>query len=276
MAKRRPLILFTNDDGVRSPGLAAVATAFADIADLLIVAPEHQQSGTGRSLPLTSTCEVRQHEMQINGNAHTFYGVDGTPAQAVQTAIFEITRRRPALVVSGINYGENCGNGVTISGTVGAALEAAALGIPAIAISQQTPKDLHLSYSTEVDFSVAAGFARKFGRWLMAQNHGAHQSDIDVLKIDLPSSVTPETEWRMTRLSRTRVYWPGKREKTAKGGSPLGYYEGDTSRAEPDSDVYAIFQDKVVSVTPLSLDMTSRIDFEMLRGMIEEQSMLAR
>jgi 5'-nucleotidase len=276
MAKRRPLILFTNDDGVRSPGLLAQVSAFVDIADILVVAPEKQQSGTGRSLPSTSTGEVTEHSYLLDGVAHTFYGVDGTPAQAVQQAVLEIAKRRPALVVSGINYGENCGNGVTISGTVGAALEAASLGIPAIAVSQQTPKDLHLSYSTEIDFSVTAAFARRFGMWMMRTNGRASERDIDILKVDAPMSVTPDTPWRMTRLSRTRVYWPAKRDKAARIKNPLGYYEGDTSRAEPDSDVYAVFQDKVVSVTPMSLDMTSRIDIEALRGMIEEEKTIAR
>jgi 5'-nucleotidase len=276
MAKRRPLILFTNDDGVRSPGLLAVVSAFVDIADVLVVAPLKQQSGTGRSLPLTSTAAVDEHSFMIEGVTHTFYGVDGTPAQAVQQAVLEIAKRRPSLVVSGINYGENCGNGVTISGTVGAALEAASLGIPAIAVSQQTPKNLHLTYSTDVDFSVAAQVTRRFGMWLMRANGRTTPHDIDLLKIDVPMGATLETSWRMTRQSRTRVYWPAKREKAARTGNPLGYYEGDTSRAEPDSDVYAVFQDKVISVTPMSLDMTSRVDMDALRGMIEEEKTIAR
>lgn len=77
--------------------------------------------------------------------------------------MLELAGQKPALVVSGINYGENTGNGVTISGTVGAAIEGASLGLKAIAVSQQTPKDLHLSYSKDVDFTVAAQVTLKFG-----------------------------------------------------------------------------------------------------------------
>lgn len=268
MKTRRPLVLFTNDDGIRSPGLHAVAAAFMGIAEVLIVAPELQQSGMGRSLPLSSTGDTHEHMLEIGGRMIKAYGIGGTPAQATQVGVLEIAPRRPSLVVSGINYGENAGNGVTISGTVGAALEAAALGVPSIAVSQQTEKDLHLTYSPSVDFSVAAQVTRRFGQWMM-QMAELDGHDIDVLKIDLPINATLETEWRLTRVSRTRVYWPARREHTdAKPSGPLGYYLGDTSKSEPDSDVYAVFQDKVISVTPMSLDMTSRLDFETLKVMM--------
>lgn len=273
MIDQRPLILFTNDDGVRSPGLLAVASAFSDVADILIVAPQEQQSGMGRSLPMSSTGEVFEHKLIINGAEHIAYGVSGTPAQAVQYGVFEVADRRPAMIVSGINYGENCGNGVTISGTVGAALEAAALGIRAIAVSQQTPKDLHLTHSPDVDFSVAAQVARRFGLWLLDHLH-IHEQDVDLLKIDLPMGVTPDTPWQMTRLSRSRVYWPARSHKRKTG--PLGYYAGDTSRAERGTDVYAVFEDKQISVTPISLDMTSRLDLRDFRQKIEAYTFAAQ
>src|SRR5215467_7022964 len=146
MQTERPLILFTNDDGIASPGLWAVVDAFYDVGDVLVVAPREQQSGMGRSLPVTSEGRIIEQERLIRGEPNKVYAVDGTPAQAVQHGVIELADRLPSLVVSGINYGENCGNGVTISGTVGAALEAASLGIPAIAVSQQTAFDLHKSY----------------------------------------------------------------------------------------------------------------------------------
>jgi 5'-nucleotidase len=269
MSHQRPLILFTNDDGVWSPGLWASAAAFTDIADILVVAPEKQQSGMGRALPVTTTGQVFPHPVEINGEEVTVYGVDGTPGQAVQHGVLEIAPRRPSLVVSGINYGENTGNGVTISGTVGAAFESASLGIPALAVSQQTDKTLHMTHSTEVDFSTAAYFTRMFGEWML-NSPEINGIDIDLLKLDLPVHATRETPWRITRLSKKRVYWPARDKKKERQTGPLGYYEGDTSQAEPDSDVYAVFQDRVVSVTPISLDMTSRTDLNEL-----QQSILA-
>lgn len=273
MSTQRPLILFTNDDGIGSPGLWAAAEAFADIGDILVVAPREQQSGTGRSMPITSEGRIYPHELPTNGYPYKAYAVDGTPAQAVQHGVLELADRLPSLVVSGINYGENTGNGVTISGTVGAALEAASLDIPALAMSQQTPKDLHLSYSGEVDFTVAASFAREFGVWLM--DHPRRPDDVDVLKVDVPWGATESTAWRMTRLSRRRVYWPTRPERIALSDvGRLGYhFDTDPSKAEPDSDVYAVMHDKVVSVTPISLDMTSRTDLFRLRQiMIGQES----
>jgi 5'-nucleotidase len=265
--RQRPLILFTNDDGIESPGLWAAVHAFADLGDLLVVAPREQQSGMGRSLPIAS--EGRIYPVSMNGGSvATAYAVDGTPAQAVQHGVLELSDRLPSLVVSGINYGENTGNGVTVSGTVGAAIEAASLGIPALAVSQQTPKDLHLTYSPEVDFVAAAHFARVFGLWLL--DHKARPDDVDLLKVDVPWGATQETAWRVTRLSRRRVYWPTRPERVSLSEiGRLGYkYDTDPSKAEPDSDVYVLLQDKQVSVTPLSLDMTSRTDMHRFRQIL--------
>jgi 5'-nucleotidase len=259
MSSTKPLVLFTNDDGIESPGLWASAEAFTDIADILVVAPRVQQSGMGRSLPVTSEGRIIEQEKQFNGQAYKVYAVDGTPAQAIQHGVIELADRLPSLVVSGINYGENAGNGVTISGTVGAALEASSLGIPAIAISQQTPIDLHTSYSPDVDFKPAAYFARRFGLWMMNERR---PDDVDVLKIDVPLGATPETPWKVTRLSRNRVYWPTRPERVALSDiGRVGYhYAGNPAEAEPDSDVYVLLQEHLVTVTPISLDMTSRTD----------------
>lgn len=267
MTAQRPLILFTNDDGIESPGLWASAAAFADLGDLLIVAPRLQQSGMGRSLPITSEGRIYPYEPLPNGKHFSYkaYAVDGTPAQAVQHGVLELADRKPSLVVSGINYGENLGNGVTISGTVGAALEATSLDIPAIAVSQQVPKDLHLSYSSDVDFGPAAAFARRFGEWLI--QNATRPDDVDVLKLEVPWGATTETEWRITRLSRRRVFWPTRPERVALSEiGRLGYaYAADPSKAEPDSDVYVLLHLGLVSVTPISLDMTSRTDLFRLR-----------
>ncbi|MCE2473445.1 MAG: 5'/3'-nucleotidase SurE [Anaerolineae bacterium] len=217
-----PIILFTNDDGIRSPGLWAAVEAFRGVGRLLVAAPREQQSGMGRSMPHYSEGRIFPYDLPIDCEDCIAYAVDGTPAQAVQHAVLELAEEQPALLVSGINYGENTGNGVTISGTVGAALEGASLGIPSLAVSLQTPTGMHLSYSNEVDFSSAADFSRQMGGWLM--EHSALPDDVDVLKIDVPRGATAETEWRLTRLSRRRVYWPTRPERLALHDSAkLGY-----------------------------------------------------
>lgn len=270
-AQNNPIILFTNDDGIESPGLWESVRAFSGLGKLLVVAPREQQSGMARSMPVYSEGRLYPYEAPADIPDCEAYAADGTPAQTVQHAVLELAATLPVLAVSGINYGDNTGNGVTISGTVGAALEAASLGIPALAVSQQTPFDLHLSYSDGVDFHPAAQFARRFGEYLLA--HRNLPDDVDVLKIDVPWEATVDTEWRITRVSRRRVYWPTRPERTAHGDpGKLGYrYNTDPSKAEPDSDVYTLMHDRLVSVTPMSLDMTSRTDAFRLRQILDGQ-----
>jgi len=270
----KPIILCTNDDGIESPGLWAVVDALADLGEILVVAPRLQQSGMGRSLPVTSEGRIYQRMRAINHTDTLVYAVDGTPAQAVQHGVLELSARLPSLVVSGINYGENTGNGVTISGTVGAALEAASLGIPAIAASLQMPVDMHLSYA-DVDFAAAAHFTRLFAARMLEQRM---PDDVDVLKIEVPQDATPETPWRVTRLSRRRVFWPTRPERMALSDiGKLGYeLRADPERAEPNSDVYVLMHEHLVSVTPLSLDLTSRTDPYRLQQILAGESPYGR
>src|SRR5512136_1505799 len=161
-------ILLTNDDGIQSPGLWAAAGALSELGYVHVVSPRAQSSGAGRSLPSTSDGIITPQQMQVNGKLWTVYSVGGTPAQAVLHAICEILPEPPDLVVSGINYGENQGVGITVSGTVGAAMEGAGLGIRSLAVSLETDQKDHLSYSTAIDFSATAYFTKLFGRLLLS------------------------------------------------------------------------------------------------------------
>lgn len=254
------LILLTNDDGIDSPGLRAAAQALANVGWVTVVAPNAQCTGAGRSMPSTSPGGIEIHSQTVNGGDWDVYAVEGTPAQAVQHGILEIAPRRPDLVVAGINYGENVGTGVTVSGTVGAALEAAAFGLPALAVSLETPREYHLSHSEAIDFSAAAYFTGFFARLLLS---APRQPDVDVWKVEVPAGATPATPWRVTRISRQRYYAPLKPERASLTESGrLGYDRELAPGLEPDSDVAALVVDRVVSLTPLSLDLTSRLDLE--------------
>ena len=263
MTIQHPLILITNDDGITSPGLRAAAAVLEPLGELLIVAPQQQQSGAGRAMPPTSEGRIFRQELTINGRSIVGYGVEGTPAQVVQHGLFEIAERKVDLVVSGINYGENLGEGVTVSGTVGATLEAASFKIPSIAISLETEPEHYLSLSDQIDFSNAAYFL-----WLFAKRTLQHglPPQTDVLKVDVPAHATRETDWRWTRLSMVRYFLPIKphrRRPTDPG--PMGYEPLATfEQVEPDSDVYAVRVDHVVSVTPLKLDMTAPLELATL------------
>lgn len=253
-------ILLTNDDGIRSPGLWTAARALSELGFVHVVAPRDQFSGAGRSMPITSDGLIEERALQVNGKLWTIFSVGGTPAQTVLHAILEILPERPDLVVSGINYGENLGTGITVSGTVGAALEAASLGIPALAMSLETESEYHLSYSPQVDFTVAGYFTTYFARLLFERHL---PPDVNVLKVDVPSTATTDTPWEITRLSR-RVYYEPLRPDRETWDQPgrVGYrVSGDPSLDEEDTDVYALRAKRHISVTPLSLDMTSRVDF---------------
>jgi 5'-nucleotidase len=256
-------ILLTNDDGIKSPGLWAAAESLSDLGYVTVVAPREQSSGMGRSLPVTSDGIIQEERLQIKGQDWPVYAVGGTPAQAVLHGILEVMPQKPDIVVSGINYGSNVGTGITISGTVGAAMEAAALGFRALAVSLETAREHHLSYSREVNFSTAAHFTLKFARLLM---ESSPFPDVDLLKIDIPDIATPETTWEWTRLARQRYYDPvaPERENWSEPGT-VGYKEAPPVKEEPsDSDVFVVRNKRMVSVTPISLDMTSRITFSEL------------
>lgn len=256
-------ILLTNDDGIQSPGLWAAAEALSAVGYVTVAAPRDQASSTGRSQPITSDGRITRTQLQIGSQLWTAYAVGGTPAQTVLHGVLEIIGEKPDLVVAGINYGENVADGITISGTVGAAMEGASLGIPSMAVSLQLLDDGFYSYSREVDFSAAAHFTRYFARLMIEQRLPA---DVNLIKVDVPARATPQTPWRLTRQANYRYFYPvvTRKGKLDEPG-PLGY-QLTVKREElgADTDLYALIFDQVVSVTPLSLDQTSRVDFESL------------
>ena len=262
-------ILLTNDDGIRSPGLWSAAQALSALGYVHVAAPRDQYTGAGRSLPINTDGLIQPQEVQINDQCWQVYAVGGTPAQVVLHAVLEILPRPPDLVVSGINYGENVGSGITISGTVGAALEAASHGIPSLAVSLETEPQYHLSYSDEVDFSAAAHFTAHFARLLLERRLPA---DVDVLKVDVPCDATPQTAWEISRLSRQRYFEP-VRPKRASWDVPaqVGYRIGDKHcEDQPGTDVHTLRVKRIVSVTPLSLDLTSRVVLGDLDSLLRE------
>jgi 5'-nucleotidase len=265
-----PLILVTNDDGVESLGLWAAVEALAPLGEVWVVAPDRQWSGAGRAMLHDVTGALHEMTRTLDtGQTVRAYGVDATPALCIVHAMMELVPREPALLVSGINFGENVSTEITISGTVGAALEAAAFGVPAMAVSLEMPVDEHRTGAEATRYTVAQGITRRFAECLLATREGAPPLpfDVDVLSINVPRSVGEDTPWQLTRLSRRRYFVPLQPERESGEGRP-GYTIMDRpEEAEPGSDVRALRRDRVVSVTPLSLDLTARAAF----GTIEER-----
>jgi 5'-nucleotidase len=251
--------MVTNDDGIDSSGLWAVVKAVLPLGEVLVVAPDRQWSGGGRSMPRDVSGHIQPVYRQVDGEWVAAYAVDASPALAVDHGVVELASRKPALVVSGINFGANLGIEVTISGTVGAALEASAFGIPSMAVSLEMGAEHHMTGDDEADYTASKAFIRQFTKHLLAHDL---PHDVDILNINLPVSATPKTPWRLTKLSRHRYFLPTAPDRDNGEGRPGYKLLEELDRAEVDSDVRAIVMDEVVSVTPLSLDLTSRVNFD--------------
>lgn len=257
----RPLILVTNDDGVNSAGLWAIVSAVIELGEVLVVAPARQWSGGARSMVGRIAGDVIPMEREVNGARVRAYGIEASPARAVMLGVLRLSSRQPDLVISGANFGVNVGSDVTISGTVGAALEASAFGIPAIAISLEMEEAYHLTGDEKADYTATQAFARYFAECLLRETL---PFDVHAININVPSDATCDTPWRLTRLSRLRYFVP----RPVKG--PTGEHVADyveipnLQAAEPDSDIWALKMDRMVTVTPISLDLTSRTDFSTL------------
>jgi 5'-nucleotidase len=246
----RNLIIVTNDDGVKSPGLLAAVRVLRGLGELVVVAPREQQSSSGRAFYWRDR-GARKQKIVIGRQEIPAYSVDASPAVVVRFALMLVATRRPSLVVSGINYGENLGSGLTISGTVGAALEAAADGIPALAVSLETDKEYHLSHSAEVDFRAAAYFCRFVAERMLRR---AVPEEVPLVNINVPRDATRDTPWRVTRASHQAYF-----RSTVNNGRFTGYdVSVERDSLEPDSDIHAILVDRVVSISPLTFDLTAR------------------
>ena len=261
-------ILLTNDDGVDSPGIWAAANELSNLGRVIIAAPRTQQTGTGRGYFGFATDGSIQKETRVHKNCEfEVYSINSTPATVVLQAILEILPEKPDLVVSGINYGENFCIDLTSSGTVGAALESASFDIPTIAISMETVDNLWFEYTDKVDFSVSAFFARLFGQILLNQ---AMPEDVSILNINVPGNASRETPWRTTRLSPHHYYQryierKGDLNSSASMNATIQIPVNESS----DTDIYAVKIDKIVSVTPISMDLTARVDLKYLENLLK-------
>ncbi len=268
MNQTKPQILLTNDDGIESPGLWAAAEALSEIGYVWVAAPRDQASSTGRSMPLSSDGTITVRQMTVHGQEWTVHAVGGTPAQTVQHGILEIIGQKPDLIVSGINYGLNLGTAVTISGTLGAAMEGASFGIPSLAVSLETDQEAIYTHSKDIDFSQAAYFTAYFGRRVLDQSHALGSR---FLKIEVPSDATKDTPWKLAHLGLENYYFPvAKRRESWDQPYKLGFsILQDLDSLTPGTDMYVTLVERKVAVTPMTLDMTANLDFEEFRQQLD-------
>jgi 5'-nucleotidase len=257
-------ILVTNDDGIESPGLRAAVDVAVSLGRVTVAAPSHQQTASGRGLTGDKAARLIPIEYAPNGARIRAYHCDCSPALVVKHCLRTLfSERLPDLLISGINYGENVGVQITSSGTIGAALEAASAGIPCIAISKQTDVGAHLSYTAQ-DWTASSFFLNRFAEAIL---NTQLQTDVDVLKLDIPCDATSSTRWKITKQARTGYYFrtsanPTENSKIFDGETTIHI---DTETLDPETDIYALAIEKLVSVTPLSVDLTSRVQFDELQ-----------
>ena len=255
-------ILLTNDDGFYSAGLRASYEALKDLGEVYVVAPLVQRSAVGRSMSVMEpirVSEVYVDDMKV-------YAVDGTPVDAVIVGIFEVIGETPDLVVSGINLGENLSTeAVTTSGTVGAALEAASQGSPAIAISQEMDDSEKFEFTFKPhDFSLAKRTLNWLARLVLEKGM---PKGVDVLNVNIPAKFSGEIE--VTKLAR-RLYRTRIEERLDPRGRKYYWITGDeVEDAEEGTDIHAIRKGRI-SITPITIDLTANVDFEELRRWLYE------
>jgi 5'-nucleotidase len=239
------LILLTNDDGIRHEGLVALYHELLKLGEVHVVAPETVQSATGHGITLATP--LMTQKVTVDG-AFTGVAVDGRPADCVKLAVSQILPRRPDLVVSGMNSGANVGINVIYSGTVAAAIEAAFLGLPAIALSLWLRKDI------EPDYAAAC----EWGRQAVEQTVAAGLKGGECVTINVPSMPKGKTPRGIKAVRQCTAPWVDTYEKRT---SPKGqeYYWNSSvftlGPTEDDTDVAAL-RDEYVTVTPLQFDLT--------------------
>jgi 5'-nucleotidase len=236
-------ILISNDDGYQAPGIVALQEALRGIADVDVVAPEHNNSAKSNALTLHSP-------LYVHTAANGFRYVNGTPADCVHIALTGLLGYRPDLVVSGINNGANMGDDTIYSGTVGAAMEAYLFGIPAIAFSQTEKGWAHLD--------VAAVQARALVERLLADVKVVGQGGAPwLLNVNIPTLPADQIKGlKVVRLGRRHAA-----ERVITQTSPRGetmYWIGSAGPAKDEgegTDFHATRHGHV-SLTPLQVDLT--------------------
>ncbi len=256
MSTRRSshLVMVTNDDGVFSPGIVALTDAIAQFAHVSVIAPEGQQSAAGMSL--TFHRPLRVEKVLVHGRP--CYAVSGSPADSVMVGVNKMLPRRPDMVVSGINIGENLTiQDILASGTVAAAMEASLLGIPAVAFSMEVPGNRLFSHGQKDSrFDLPAKVAAEIAREVLT--NGLPQG-VNILNVNFPWKTVVGTKVKLTSIE-VRKYRDYVLQRKDPRGRPYYWVWGSRLPTfKKNSDVYAVHKENAISISPLSLDLTPTV-----------------
>jgi 5'-nucleotidase len=240
------IALLTNDDGIHAEGLLILKKEISKIGEVWVVAPDREQSATSHSLTLDYPIPIKRMKERS-------YSVGGTPTDAVMLAVRAILKRRPDILISGINHGPNLGNDVSYSGTVAAAMEGTILNIPSIAVS-------NVNWNAKY-FDSAAKFVKKLTLFVL--KNGLPKDTF--LNVNVPDKKQDVKKYKITRLGK-RVYNDVVIEKIDQRGKDYFWIGEQTSIWEKEDDTdFAAIQKGYISITPLHLDMTDYKVMEKLK-----------
>ncbi len=245
-----PRILVTNDDGIYSEGIKKLAASLRAIGEVIVVAPDREQSAASHALTLNRP--LRLIKLQENE-----WIVDGTPTDCVNLAVLRLLKEtRPDIVVSGINFGPNLGDDVTYSGTISAAFEGALLNIPSIALSALVGENF--------SFDAPARFAAKLTQIVLDGN----RDPSIILNVNFPVGAFQGV--KVTKLGK-RVYSEGVIERLDPRGRKYYWIGGDPPTWHPGEGTdFEAIQAGYVSITPLHLDLTHHESIARLRFLEEK------
>jgi len=250
--------MVTNDDGVFSPGIVALSESLAPHASVAVIAPEGQQSAAGMSL--TFHRPLRVEKVLVHGRL--CHAVSGSPADSVMVGVNKMLPRRPDMVVSGINIGENLTiQDILASGTVAAAMEAALLGIPSIAFSMEVPSTKRFSHGQkDARFGLPAKVATEI---VLEVLENGLPKDVNLLNVNFPWNTKVGTKVKLTSIE-VRKYRDYVIERKDPRGRPYYWVWGARLPTfEKNSDIYAVHKLGAISISPLSLDLTPTVARQM-------------
>lgn len=246
MAKKKPLILVTNDDGITAPGIRHLIKIMKSLGEVVVVAPDSPQSGMGHAITINDNlyCDPITVEEKED---HQEYSCSGTPADCVKIAKQEILKRKPDLCVSGINHGSNSSINVIYSGTMSAAVEAGTEGIPAIGFSL-------LDYSLTANFEPSTKFIKSITENVL--ENGLPKGV--VLNVNIPKLT--EKQIKGIKICRqAKAHWVEKFDKrTNPQGRDYYWLTGEFINEDKgeDTDEWAL-EHGYVSVVPVQFDLTA-------------------
>lgn len=238
-------VLISNDDSYLSPGLYILYESIKDLYEVLTISTQYPKSATGREI--TFNKPLRLYKTKFSG--YEVFVTDGSPIDALHLAV-EILGFKPDLILSGVNVGENLSlQHIFYSGTVGLAIEAALMGIPAIAVSADV-----YEFSDFNDSRLQSLISRFVRNLLQNVNRLGFPEGVDVLTINIPRINEFNNCYRVVKAARLRWRAKYKLDKDVRG-NPCYWLQGEPGITEVDTDVYFFEREKCITITPLTVDL---------------------